>query len=358
MDGSASSPVGRALHRSPAAEEHERLRVMRRVAALMFVIGGSTAALGAEITARTGEAKFAHLWSGSTFLVCGVIVLLAPARRRIIELLLVVAVPVLGLLIAGSNPAGMAPLFYLWPAVFAAYFCSPRLVGLVLTLSALTLALGLVWNDNHELKIDTFVGTMSSVGLMAVLVATMTRRQEVLRSELATMASTDPLTGLLNRRAFDRHLEALIGRVGSGEPTALVLFDLDHFKQFNDHHGHLAGDAALRAVADVLRREAAADDAIGRFGGEEFTVALADATLPMALAFVNRVAKRIAELDPRTFHGLTVSAGISPLRPADDAGAVFARADRALYGAKAAGRARYAWFDGEVLSVQECSPAF
>lgn len=330
---------------------------MRRVAALMFVLGGSTAALGAGITARTGEAKFAHLWSGTTFVVCGVIVLLAPAHRRVIEVLLVLAEPVLGLLIAGSNPTGMAPLFYLWPAVFAAYFCSRRLVGLVLALSAGTLAFGLLWNDNHDLKIDTFVGTMSSVGLMTVLVATMTRRQEVLRCELATMASTDPLTGLLNRRAFDRHFEALIGRVGSGEPTALVVFDLDHFKEFNDRHGHLAGDAALRAVADVLRREAAADDAIGRFGGEEFTVALADASLPAALAFVNRVAQRIAELDPLTFHGLTASAGISSHRSGDDAGDVFGRADRALYGAKAAGRARYAWFDGDVLSMQECCPA-
>jgi diguanylate cyclase (GGDEF)-like protein len=128
-----------------------------------------------------------------------------------------------------------------------------------------------------------------------------------------------------------------------------VMFDLDHFKEFNDRHGHLAGDDALRAMASVLRSHARNSDALGRFGGEEFTVVLGDADLGAARSYVDRVARHLSDLDDIRLRRLSTSAGISVYADAQSAADLVARADEALYAAKAAGRARYAWFDGDAI---------
>lgn len=320
---------------------------MRRVAVTMFIAGGCTAMLGVVITARTTPARWTQGLCGAGFVLCGLILLAAPPRRSAIHLSVVGSIAMLGVLIAGSNPTGMAALFYLWPMVYAAYFCSQRFAAGLMGWSAATLVAGLVVNEHHPLKVDTFVGTISSVGLMTALVSTMTRREERLRLELAAVARTDPLTGLLNRRAFDAELAVMLDRAASyGEPLALVLFDLDHFKQYNDRHGHLAGDDALRAMAAVLSDEASDGDALGRFGGEEFTVALAGSHLRTARSYADRVASRL--------DALTTSAGISVATRGATADALFARADEALYAAKEAGRARVAWFDGALVRTSPC----
>lgn len=327
----------------PETDTPERLRLMRRVAVTMFLVGGATAAMGVEITARTAASRWTQGMCAAGFVLCGLALLALPVRRRVIEAAVVVSVAVLGVLIAGSNPTGMASLFYLWPMVFAAYFCSARFTACCMAWSAASLGVALAANPHHELKVDTFVGTVSSVGLMTVLVSTMTRREARLRAQLAESARTDSLTGLLNRRAFDGELTAgLAGSQAHGRPVALVMFDLDHFKQFNDRYGHLAGDDALRAMASVLRGEVRAGDAVGRFGGEEFTVALANADLAAARAFYERVARRLSGSEDPWIAQLTASAGISVSRGVDTAGEMFERADRALYAAKAAGRARCA----------------
>ena len=273
----------------------ERLRLMRRVAVTMFLVGGATAALGVEITARTTAARWTQAASASGLVLCGLILLALPVRRRAVEAGVVVSIAMLGALIAGSNPTGMASLFYLWPMVYAAYFCSPRFTAWCMTWSACSLGVALAINAHHELKVDTFVGTMSSVGLMTALVSTMTRREARLRAQLAATARTDSLTGLLNRRAFDQELGvAFASAQAHGRPLALVMLDLDHFKRFNDRYGHLAGDDALRTMAAVLRDVTRAGDAVGRFGGEEFTVALANADLAAARSFYDRVAQRLS----------------------------------------------------------------
>ena len=193
---------------------------MRRVAVVMFVAGGCTAATGVVITAHTTSTRWTQGSCGLGLVLCGLILLVAPPRRRAIEVSLVGSIAVIGALIAGSNPTGMASLFYLWPVVFAAYFCSPRFTVCSMVLSATSLATGLAINDHHPLKVDTFVGTMSSVGLMAALVSTMTHREARLLGQLATIASTDSLTGLLNRRAFDAALAAMLGAGSTDRSTA------------------------------------------------------------------------------------------------------------------------------------------
>lgn len=155
-----------------------------------------------------------------------------------------------------------------------------------------------------------------------------------MQRELERQASTDPLTGLANRRAF---LDALEGRL-QGTPGALVFLDLDNLKPLNDAHGHEAGDAALRATARLLRAGAAPGDIAARFGGDEFILWIAGADEAAA------VARARALLDGAAAHAgghaPRFSLGIAAWDPAsrESAAQLLARADAALYDAKRHGR--------------------
>ncbi|WP_184415243.1 PocR ligand-binding domain-containing protein [Rhodocyclus tenuis] len=159
-------------------------------------------------------------------------------------------------------------------------------------------------------------------------------------------ATTDFLTGLPSRRSFIMRLEDELARLSrtSGQSIALLMLDLDHFKQINDRCGHATGDALLRhfavQVADELRRI----DMAGRIGGEEFAIVLPGADQAAALAFAHRLCERVAN---STLHyqgeslSLTVSIGVTDLRKTDtDPDVALARADKALYLAKERGRNR------------------
>jgi diguanylate cyclase (GGDEF)-like protein len=159
-----------------------------------------------------------------------------------------------------------------------------------------------------------------------------------------TAAVTDPLTGLLNRRGFLERAEALIGRKSAQHWRGTVLmFDLDHFKSINDGHGHAVGDEALRVFGTTIKANMRANDIIGRIGGEEFA-ALLSSTPAEATAVAERVraAFAIAGVEICGRHlGATVSIGAAGARmPGCDIYTLLARADAALYRAKANGRNR------------------
>lgn len=120
------------------------------------------------------------------------------------------------------------------------------------------------------------------------------RKTQELRHELAEarrLASTDPLTGLANRRHFD---EALREQLAGHRPTALLMLDLDHFKAVNDTHGHPAGDQVLCRLAEIMTEAAPEGALAGRFGGEEFSLMLPSAALREAMAVAERVRERMA----------------------------------------------------------------
>ena len=122
-------------------------------------------------------------------------------------------------------------------------------------------------------------------GIIVALALDLSRQRGLLR----TQADTDDLTGLLNRRGFNRRLEALLHRPRRPRPPlSLVELDLDHFKLINDHHGHLAGDAALIAVAGALMRSVRQDELVARLGGEEFAIILPNAGVAASLAIAER----------------------------------------------------------------------
>ena len=155
-------------------------------------------------------------------------------------------------------------------------------------------------------------------------------------------AERDPLTGLLNRRGFETALTEF-GVSGLREGAVLVC-DIDHFKQINDTLGHATGDAVISAVADMLRQVTAASAVTARFGGEEYVVFLPSSSVAEARTSGERIRQTVSEKDWRFFglvRPVTLSIGIDRIRLDEtDAHAAIARADRAHYAAKAAGRNR------------------
>ena len=165
--------------------------------------------------------------------------------------------------------------------------------------------------------------------------------RERAEQELRHSAETDGLTGVLNRRAFFASAEATIARARRGaRPVALVLFDLDHFKTINDHHGHLAGDQILQAFTGIITHAIRSSDLVGRIGGEEFAVLLDGVDQDRAAYIAERIRLELATARIAKgggFVGTTVSAGVAVGTDVDFL-TLFARADEALYEAKRSGR--------------------
>lgn len=174
---------------------------------------------------------------------------------------------------------------------------------------------------------------------VARLEAERVRGLEESNARLAALAVTDPLTGLANRRAFDDTLarESALAERGT-RALSLALFDVDHFKAFNDGFGHPAGDVVLGQVAEHLRAASRAGDVVARVGGEEFAILLPGADLDGAVALAERVRELVAA-GPWPNRPVTVSAGVAVCRTGDGSTLV-AAADRALYQAKRLGRNR------------------
>ncbi len=164
-----------------------------------------------------------------------------------------------------------------------------------------------------------------------------------LSNQWARQAVQDPLTGLANRRALDRWLGEHWPRVEQGQPLALVLLDLDHFKRINDTLGHDTGDLVLQAVAELLRSQCRVADLAVRYGGEEFLLAMADCSTAAATPLAERLRELIAGQEwSRLAPGLEVSGsfGVADASEALDAPALLTLADRRLYAAKFGGRNR------------------
>ena len=158
-------------------------------------------------------------------------------------------------------------------------------------------------------------------------------------ARLLSQATSDPLTGLLNHRAFQERVESEVGRAQRyGRPLALVLLDLDYFKSINDAYGHQAGDAALMHAARILELCARAGDVLGRIGGDEFALLLPETSAEQALPIAERWAGEFGAAPVGVAAHLTMSAGVSDLSHANGSRELFRLADSALYWAKSQGR--------------------
>jgi diguanylate cyclase (GGDEF)-like protein len=159
--------------------------------------------------------------------------------------------------------------------------------------------------------------------------------------ELERLATHDPLTGCLNRRALFDQLQRLLNNAERyGHSLAYVMVDIDHFKSINDKHGHLIGDRVLTAVAERLTSLKREGDLVGRYGGEEFAIVMHQCSLTEAAAASERIRAALSETELAGLH-ITASFGVSACSENNhDMSSLVARADEALYEAKRSGRNR------------------
>ncbi|MBW3227589.1 sensor domain-containing diguanylate cyclase [Marinobacter adhaerens] len=168
--------------------------------------------------------------------------------------------------------------------------------------------------------------------------------RKVLETELEQMATRDPLTGLLNRREMSRVLDEELQRARRYQrPMAVLWVDFDHFKDVNDTYGHAAGDSVLRAISRLLLGSVRSVDSIGRFGGEEFVIALPEMDLEEAQETAERLRRKVAEEPQPLGNGeavpLTISVGVAVYPDhGQTASTLCAAADKAMYLAKDRGR--------------------
>jgi len=189
-----------------------------------------------------------------------------------------------------------------------------------------------------DLLVFLFAGVVWNFGF---LLSTVDR----LRGELERLANEDELTGLASRRLFLNRLSATCAESRTGQTFSLMLFDLDRFKSINDKYGHAAGDAALRHVADIVRRQLRQGDLFARLGGDEFAVLLHYTGADAASALAGDIVTALSKM-PLDWSGIRIpvstSIGITLARGAGmKAEAVLEAADEALYDTKRRGRSGY-----------------
>ncbi len=190
-------------------------------------------------------------------------------------------------------------------------------------------------------------------------IETLSRQVTTLNSELKSVrneSERDGLTGVLNRRAFDRYINDLVARnTMKHQDVALLMMDIDDFKRINDTYGHQAGDRVLVSMANKFRQAVRSDDLIARYGGEEFAIILPGASLRNGIKKGKQICDLVASaryllegMPPADALSLTMSIGVSACQKGDSATALICRADKALYLAKCSGKNR-------VRSEKDCT---
>ena len=259
---------------------------------------------------------------------------------------LAVSILALGVAAAGS---------VLWPDTFVLYAALPWLLSLVPPFllayhrgwrgAAVGLLIGMTAIVGIELigqlggrEVDWRVPGMASLILTAVSLGAGAVSEKLMRDHEAalSLAYRDALTGLPNRRLLDFFLEKHFAAARRGDKLAVVLCDLDGFKQYNDRHGHRAGDEALRAMAGALDRNSRGNDVSGRFGGDEFLCILPGQDATGASTFAERIREAVElAMAPGA---MTLSLGVAQYEPEiEEQGELVERADHALYAAKSQG---------------------
>ena len=194
---------------------------------------------------------------------------------------------------------------------------------------------------------ETTVGTLTEPAQKELSMLALQAAEALVRTRLyehaERLATTDGLTGLLNRRSFNAQLEARLREAQRyRKPLSLLLLDIDHFKKVNDGFGHPAGDAVLRGVARVVQSQARGTDMVARYGGEEMALVLPETDASGARVIAERIRSAVAQARHQTEQGalqVTLSIGVATW-PSTDADVLLEHADKALYRAKQGGRNR------------------
>ena len=294
--------------------DHAHVAGMYAIGAIALVLGSASVLLAKHARTWTVQAMFA----AGTALIC------------------------LGVYCSGVTTGAYSVLF-VWLVVMAASFFSARAlaahVAWILLASAVTL--GVVETPGISAAVRWTFGSLLLIVAAVVMSQIVAGRRSVehqlrmeieekarLQRKLERLALQDPLTGLPNRRHFEQELSRELARATrQSVPLSVVALDLNHFKDYNDAHGHVAGDRLLKLLASAWTEVLRAGDIIARLGGDEFVVVLADCPLGEAGRVVQRLRRRIPP-------AITCSAGIACWDGRESAEELYARADRAMYETK------------------------
>src|SRR5690554_1523456 len=240
-----------------------------------------------------------------------------------------------------SLSIGINGVFWVYPLILTNFFLAPPRIALsvsLLLLATLTghalLYPGMLFEDYRQMV--SFLVTAMMAGTLTYIFASRARTQQ---EKLQSLAIQDPLTGARNRRAMNEDLQVICARLKRHQlPQALMVMDLDHFKQINDRYGHPAGDQVLIDFVALVRRCTRSSDMLYRFGGEEFLLLLPDTDLPGLRKAAQLLQARVRQQLVGPGGTVTVSIGGAMLRPDEDWNSWLQRADACLYRAKGSGR--------------------
>lgn len=259
-----------------------------------------------------------------------------------------------GASVAAADPVGSWPLLYMWPLLLTALYTSPERLLTNCVLAIAGFAAALFAAGGSETALHDFAAFAAAVAVSVAVVRRLRLRVAVLYARLDEHTSRDPLTGVLNRAAFELLLHDWLGDgLARRQELALVLIDIDHFAQVNERGGYPDGDLALQHVADLIRREIRKTDTVGRVGGDAFAVLMPSAAGAEAVQSAERIRKTVARRCEECGHRFTLSIGIAGSGVFDNP---WAEATRALGMAKDAGRDRVVLAETET-AVPDPDPA-
>lgn len=235
---------------------------------------------------------------------------------------------------------GVPGVHWVYPLMLVNFYILPLRLAVPVSALATVATLALVWAVAGNLHLPRIIGALLMVVAFAYIFSRAVEKQ---RRALLHLTRIDPLTGAGNRRALAEAGESVTAagqRYGSR--SALIVLDLDHFKDINDRYGHDAGDAVLMEVAANVQARLRRSDQLFRFGGEEFIVLVPQAGQAAALELAEQLRRMVEALSLEAAPGLSLSfsGGVAELRPGESWPQWVKRADQAMYRAKRAGRNR------------------
>lgn len=339
-------------HSSVAAiwerSEKESRRFATRFAGQMLVIGATLGTfLTLVLSVRSGVFSagwYVNVGAGVLAAFWGLVYILLPnpAPDRVLRATPALAALLITFTLAFNHSnAADGMLLLSWPLLFAAYLLPRRTAYWTLAVVATCLTVIFAAGSGPD-RFAAWIETVTSSALTLVIILRVRAQADRLKKALAEQASTDPLTGLGNRRAFDEALAREVSRQRrTRAPLSLLAVDVDHFKKINDTWGHAAGDDTLAALGDLLPRLVRAGDTVSRVGGEEFGVLLPDCPAPQARARADTLRAQVRAASRDWAHPVTVSVGVATVPDsADVVDDLVVAADMALYAAKEGGRDR------------------
>jgi diguanylate cyclase (GGDEF)-like protein len=323
--------------------ERARHRQMARFGGLLFGGGGAVTALGLLLPHQPEVDVVGLALVAGASATIGLLLALAGERLPVSVYHLLPAAGTaavsLALLFNGERnggPAGGDEMYYLWVVLYSAYFLGRAATAAYVALIALAYAVTLAAIDPGPIGTSRWLSTVGLVVGTALVVHLLSERIGRLVAELQIAARTDGLTGLPNRRAFEEHFEREVARaIRTDRPFALMLADIDQFKELNDRDGHLAGDAALTELGRLLPAQLRRNDVPARVGGDEFAVLLPELGAEEAVDLCSRLARAVSEGMREAGAPLSLSFGVAAFgRDGHTLDDLTRAADQGLYAAK------------------------